>query len=214
MKVLWVFAHPEQSSLNGSLLEETKWKAVVDHDNYIHDTQDRFSVSRASQQAFLSGTLSPDISAEQGKLQWVDVIVLQFPLWWYGVPAILKGLAYGIHDPQNPGRTNRYGDGPLAGKKALTILTSAARQPRSVREAETVNSTRSPSRYCMAPCDMSESHHWHRCACTALTASRKPNSPVQLPNCAPALRLSRPEQAPGLAGIAVHYRDQKCLDGS
>jgi NAD(P)H dehydrogenase (quinone) len=164
VKVLWVFAHPEQSSLNGSLMKEglqiltelghdyqvsdlyaMKWKAQVDRDDYSEDTEGQFSVSRESQRAFLSGTLSPDVVAEQRKLEWADVVVLQFPLWWYSVPAILKGwidrvfvkgFAYGIRDPQNPSRTLRYGDGPLAGKKALTILTSgsppAALGPRGI----------------------------------------------------------------------------------
>ncbi|GFG48575.1 NADPH:quinone reductase [Mycolicibacterium agri] len=164
MKVLWVFAHPEQSSLNGSLMKEglqiltelghdyqvsdlyaMKWKAQVDRDDCSQDIEGRFSVSRESQRAFLSGTLSLDVVAEQRKLEWADVVVLQFPLWWYSVPAILKGwidrvfvkgFAYGIRDPQNPSRTLRYGDGPLAGKKALTILTSgsppAALGPRGI----------------------------------------------------------------------------------
>ncbi|MBU8829365.1 NAD(P)H-dependent oxidoreductase [Mycolicibacterium goodii] len=164
MKVLWVFAHPEQASLNGSLLAEglrildelghehlvsdlyaMKWKAALDRDDYTTGTEGRFSVSRASQQAFHSGTLSPDVTAEQRKLEWADLVVLQFPLWWYSVPAILKGwidrvfvkgFAYGIADPENPRRTLRYGDGPLAGKKALTILTSgsppAALGPRGI----------------------------------------------------------------------------------
>jgi NAD(P)H dehydrogenase (quinone) len=154
LKVLWVFAHPEQSSLNGSLMKEglrvlnglghecrisdlyaMTWKATIDRDDYTQDTEDRLSVSRASQQAYQSGTLSPDIAAEQEKLRWADVVILHFPLWWYSVPAILKGwidrvfvkgFAFGILDPKNPGRTLRYGDGPLAGKKALTVLSSAS----------------------------------------------------------------------------------------
>src|SRR5208282_3268209 len=33
----------------------------------------------------------PEIEAEMEKLFWCDVLVLQFPLWWFGMPAILKG---------------------------------------------------------------------------------------------------------------------------
>ncbi|OIP85331.1 MAG: hypothetical protein AUK44_00120 [Porphyromonadaceae bacterium CG2_30_38_12] len=45
-----------------------------------------------------------DIDAEQDALSWADVVVLQFPFYWYSVPAILKlwmdevfsyGFAYG-----------------------------------------------------------------------------------------------------------------------
>jgi NAD(P)H dehydrogenase (quinone) len=57
---------------------------------------------------------------------------MQFPLWWFGVPAILKGwidrvfvrgYAYGLPDPEYPGRSRRYGDGGLAGKRALAVVT-------------------------------------------------------------------------------------------
>lgn len=34
---------------------------------------------------------SADIAAEIDKLRWCDLLILQFPLWWYSVPAILKG---------------------------------------------------------------------------------------------------------------------------
>ena len=61
-------------------------------------------------------------------------MILQFPLWWAGPPAILKGwidrvfvkgFAYGVADPYT-GRTLRYGDGGLAGKRALLIVTVGA----------------------------------------------------------------------------------------
>lgn len=157
MKVLWVFAHPDSRSLNGSLFAEglrtlddlghscevsdlyaMKWKAVVDADDYEHDPDARLIVSTSSERAYREGNLSPDVRAEQDKLMWADMIVLQFPLWWYGVPAILKGwfdrvfvkgFAYGLRDRAHPGRTLRYGEGSLAGKRALTIVTSGSPEP-------------------------------------------------------------------------------------
>lgn len=156
MKVLWVFAHPERASLSGALFAEgtgalrdsghlvetsdlyaMKWKAAVDADDY--ETPDaenpadgRLVVTRASRRAYEGGLLSPDVRAEHAKLEWADVIVVQFPLWWYSVPAILKGwfdrvfvkgFAYGVGDPAHPGRSLRYGDGALAGKRVLTVVT-------------------------------------------------------------------------------------------
>jgi len=55
--------------------------------------------------AFESGTQSADIAAEQAKLLWTDAVILQFPMWWFSMPAILSGwvewvyaygFAYGI----------------------------------------------------------------------------------------------------------------------
>ena len=150
MNVLWVFAHPEERSLNAALLRDgvaalteaghqvevsdlyaMKWNPVVDRDDY-RDGDERLHVDRASQRAFEAGTLSRDVQAEQAKLNRADLLVVQFPLWWFGVPAILKGwidrvfvrgYAYGIPDPAHPGRNLRYGTGGLAGRRALAVVT-------------------------------------------------------------------------------------------
>lgn len=36
--------------------------------------------------------LEPDLLAAQSKLKWADHIVWVYPVWWGGVPAILKGF--------------------------------------------------------------------------------------------------------------------------
>jgi len=68
-----------------------------------------------------------------------DDTVLQFPLWWYGPPAILKGwfdrvltsgFAFGDTDP-GTGLPRRYGDGGLAGRRALVVVT-AGEDERSI----------------------------------------------------------------------------------
>ncbi|OKH99823.1 NADPH:quinone reductase [Streptomyces sp. CB02923] len=154
MKVLWLAAHPEERSLNGSLKNEgirtlrdhghevqlsdlyaMKWNPVVDADDFDHSPTERLHVSDAAHRAYSSGALSPDIRAEQEKVTWADTLVVQFPLWWFGMPAILKGwfdrvltkgFAYGIDTPI-AGQTFRYGDGSLTGKRAMAVVTAGAR---------------------------------------------------------------------------------------
>lgn len=162
MNVLWIFAHPEQRSLSGALRDEgmralwesghecrlsdlyaMRWNPVVDGADFRHDKDARLIVGASSQRAYADGTLSEDIRAEQENIAWADALVLQFPLWWYGMPAILKGwfdrvfikgFAYGVIGPD--GHTLRYGDGKLAGKRAMVVLTAGAREaamgPRGV----------------------------------------------------------------------------------
>lgn len=155
MKILWVYAHPEPRSLNGALRDEglrtldehgydyqlsdlyaMGWNPVVNSRDYGHDPRERLTILPESQRAYESGTLAPDIRAEQDKLSWADTLILQFPLWWFGPPAILKGwidrlfvqgFAQGVVDPHTE-RTLRYGNGGLAGKRAMLVVTVGAKQ--------------------------------------------------------------------------------------
>ncbi|MEU9839530.1 NAD(P)H-dependent oxidoreductase [Actinomadura sp. NPDC048032] len=153
MNVLWVFAHPDGRSLNGALrdhgaatlrrqghrvrhsdLYAMGWNPVVGPADFGHDPADRLIVGAASERAHAAGALAPDIRAEHDKISWADALVVQFPLWWYGMPAILKGwfdrvfvqgFAFGVTD--RSGRTRRYGDGGLVGRRALVVTTAGAR---------------------------------------------------------------------------------------
>ncbi|MEU5835348.1 NAD(P)H-dependent oxidoreductase [Streptomyces diacarni] len=154
MKTLWIFAHPEARSLNATLrdtgvaalrerghevrqsdLYAMGWKPVVDRADFpTRDAQDRLLVGEAQEHAHHRGLLSPDVRTEQEKITWADTLVFHFPLWWLGPPAILKGwfdrvlvqgFAFGVKDPH--GRTRRYGDGGLAGKRAMVVTSVGAR---------------------------------------------------------------------------------------
>lgn len=149
MKVFFVYAHPNSYSLNGQLKDHAigalqraghevrvsdlyamKWKAVADTDDFPErDKSLPLEYMTASGKAYEGGTQSKDITAETEKLLWADAVIFQFPVWWFGFPAILKGwvdrvfaykFAYGYKDA---GNTYRYGDGALAGKRALLSVT-------------------------------------------------------------------------------------------
>lgn len=152
MNVLLVYAHPEPQSLNGSLkdffvqrleaaghevqvsdLYAMQWKATLDAADSTAQPGDRFDPSRDSQHAFAHGLQSKDIELEQEKLRWADTVILQFPLWWFSMPAILKGwvervyaygFAYGVGEHSDSRWGDRYGEGTLAGKRAMLIVTT------------------------------------------------------------------------------------------
>ena len=154
--MLWVFAHPEPGSLGGALrdtgvaaaraaghevvgsdLYAMGWKAALDRSDLgVPPGDDPVGIAPESACALAEGRLAPDIVAEHAKLDAADAVVFQFPLWWYGPPAILKGwfdrvlvkgYGYGVHGPD--GRTQRYGEGKLAGKRALVIVSSGSPEP-------------------------------------------------------------------------------------
>lgn len=117
-------------------LYASKWDPVVEADDFDHDPADRLLVGAAAREAHRRGTLSDDIRAEQELVCASDVLLVQFPLWWFGMPAILKGwfdrvfvngFAFGVRDPDS-GAVLRYGDGGLRGRRAMVVTTIGARE--------------------------------------------------------------------------------------
>lgn len=71
-----------------------------------------------------SGTLAPDVRAEIDKLLWCDLLILNFPVFWFSTPAMLKGwidrvLVSGL----TYGGRRFYDRGGLAGKRAMISIT-------------------------------------------------------------------------------------------
>lgn len=153
MNVLIVYAHPEPTSLSGSLkaftverlqqaghtvhvsdLYAMQWKSQVDAaDHPDRDPSAPFHASLDSRQAYANGAQSADIAAEQDKLRWADAVILQFPLWWFSMPAILKGwvdrvyaygFAYGVGEHSDCHWGDRYGEGAMSGKRAMLVVTT------------------------------------------------------------------------------------------
>lgn len=78
--------------------------------------------------ASANGRQTADVEAEQRKVLAADAVIFLFPLWWYSMPAIMKGWfervwAYGLaYGYKGAGNTYRYGEGAFAGKRALLAV--------------------------------------------------------------------------------------------
>ncbi|OQO95010.1 NADPH:quinone reductase [Saccharomonospora piscinae] len=155
MNILWLVAHPDSRSLTCSLADEgarhltelghevhvrdlyaQKWDPVVAATDFDHDPTERLFVGRAAKEAYEADRLVPDIRAEQELVRAADVLVVHFPLWWFGMPAILKGwfdrvflngFGFGIKDPET-GTTLRYGNGNLRGKRGMVVTSIGGRE--------------------------------------------------------------------------------------
>ncbi|SCU82367.1 LAFA_0C10726g1_1 [Lachancea sp. 'fantastica'] len=152
MKVLIVFAHPEPQSLTAHLkdvaveelksqghevkitdLYAQKWKAAIDRSDFKQVSEnDKLSVVSLSSEAYEQDNLTEDVKLEQEKLLWADTLLLHFPLWWFSMPAILKGwvervyscgLAYGVGEHSDHRWGERYGEGKFVGKRAMLCVT-------------------------------------------------------------------------------------------
>jgi NAD(P)H dehydrogenase (quinone) len=145
MNVLIVFAHPEPLSFNGALFDaaldalRTAGHEVVTSDLYrmgFNPVSNRYNFTTVKDPDFLKlqleethasevGGFAPEIEAELLKLEACDLLILQFPLWWFGLPAILKGW---VDRVMAMGRTYGYGHiyetGKFRGKRAMLSLTT------------------------------------------------------------------------------------------
>jgi NAD(P)H dehydrogenase (quinone) len=147
MQVLLVYAHPEPKSFNGSMRDlavETLSAAgheVVVSDLYslgfnavagpadvaVRKNKDVFNLGMEQMHAAGEGAFASDIQAELDKLMTADLLLLQFPMWWFSMPAILKGwidrvFAFGA--AYDFGRT--WDKGVFAGRRAMLSFTLSA----------------------------------------------------------------------------------------
>jgi len=151
MNVLIVYAHPEPTSFSAALAERAvdalgrAGHVVTVSDLYKqnfnpvagrHDFSTvadpkRFHYQSEQALAASSGAFAPEIAREQERVAAADLLILQFPLWWGGPPAILKGwfervLAYGF--AYVDGR--RFDTGVFKGRRALLSVTTGGTTAR------------------------------------------------------------------------------------
>lgn len=146
MKVLIVFAHPEPQSFGAALLQravatlESCGHEVQVSDLYAMDfnpvarasdfTQRRFpeklQYDREQKGASTQRGFVSDIQAEIDKLQWCDLLILQFPLWWFSMPAILKGWVDRVFANGTVYGSGgmRFENGGLKGRKAMLAIST------------------------------------------------------------------------------------------
>lgn len=145
MKAFVVYWHPEPKSFNHAMfvtaqqaLTDSGWEIVTSD---LHAMQFNPVSSRAnfksvkdpnylklqSEEAHATQVdgFSEDIKAEIEKLEWCDLMLWQFPLWWFSVPATLKGWVdrvFAMGRVYGGGRL--YNKGVFCGKRAMLSLTT------------------------------------------------------------------------------------------
>jgi NAD(P)H dehydrogenase (quinone) len=149
MNVLIVHAHPEPQSFTSALrdlavetlqgqghqvqvsdLYAMNWNPVASASDFSERANPDYLVYALEQrEGVKAGWIAADIQAELDKLLWADLVIFNFPLYWFSVPAMLKGwidrvLVSGVCY----GGKRFYDQGGLAGKKALVSLTLGGRE--------------------------------------------------------------------------------------
>jgi NAD(P)H dehydrogenase (quinone) len=144
MRYFIVHAHHEPTSFNAAMTREAA-SALVDagHEVVVSDlhamafdpvsdrrnfttVKDHERLKQQAEEAHASevGGYAPELQAEMDKLAWCDVLILQFPVWWLGMPAILKGWVDRVFAVGRAYGGGRYFDrGMLDGKRAMCSIT-------------------------------------------------------------------------------------------
>jgi NAD(P)H dehydrogenase (quinone) len=151
MRVLIVHAHPEPKSFNGAMtrtaadaltaaghevevsdLYAMRFNPVSDRSNFTTTLDpDHFRQQAEEAHAVTHDGFAPDIQAEMDKLFRCDALVLQFPLWWFGLPAILKGWVDRVFASGGRiyGGGKWYDRGVFSGKRAMCSVTIGGAPP-------------------------------------------------------------------------------------
>jgi NAD(P)H dehydrogenase (quinone) len=94
MTVLLVTAHPDPASLTHDVARRLE-AALGDRPvRTAHLAQEGFDpvFGMADRSSYVDGAPpAEDVAAEQARLDAVDHVVLVFPVWWWSMPALLKG---------------------------------------------------------------------------------------------------------------------------
>ncbi|MBA83510.1 NAD(P)H-dependent oxidoreductase [Thalassobius sp. S69A] len=148
---LIVVAHPEPGSFNHALAHNmANALHVAGHEVVIsdlaaerfradigrHDIDSvadpgRFHVQAEQAHAARHMAFAADIAREQARVARADNVILQFPLWWGGAPALMKGwidrvLSYGF--AYVDGR--RFDTGLFKGRHAMISVTTGGTRER------------------------------------------------------------------------------------
>src|SRR5260221_9102424 len=109
-----------------SALYAMRFDPVSDRRNFV-TTQDPDYYRQQAEEAHAAqhDGFAPDIQAEMDKLFWCDALILQFPLWWFGLPAILKGWVDRVFAVGRAYGGGRWFDrGVFVGKRAMCSVTA------------------------------------------------------------------------------------------
>ena len=128
MKHLIIYAHPNPNSLNGqfkdTLVEHLQQdgQEIIVRDLYAVGFNPVLSLEDLAGQR--KGLVADDVAKEQEFITWSDSITFIYPIWWTGLPAMMKGyvdrvFSYGFAYSYTQGIQK----GLLTGRNAVIINT-------------------------------------------------------------------------------------------
>jgi NAD(P)H dehydrogenase (quinone) len=129
-KFFLISAHPDPRSFNASIITTIESSIEESGHEFTHTDLYRYGFDPVLTESELHSQMVPKyVRLEQDKVLSADVIVLIFPIWWWGPPAILKGWMERVLRVDFAFRFDiskgRY-VGMLSGRSAIIITTSGS----------------------------------------------------------------------------------------
>ena len=145
MKVFIVHAHPEPRSFNAALTREAvkvltaeghevvvsdlyaqEWNPVSDRRNFTTVANPEYlKLQDEERHASANHSFAPDVQAELDKALSCDALIFQFPMFWFSMPAILKGwVDRTFAAGETYGRGRWFDNGVFKGKRAMLSITT------------------------------------------------------------------------------------------
>lgn len=138
MKSLVIYAHPNPESFNHAILKTVTTELTAK--NYEFKVRDLYALNfdpvlkPQDFEAQMTGKCLPDVEAEKELITWADILIFVYPIWWTGLPAILKGYFDRILHHGFAYKADEFGiAGLLHEKKALLFTTCGT--PENVYQA-------------------------------------------------------------------------------
>lgn len=133
MKYLIVYAHPNPKSFNHAIKERVESKLKREKKKY--KVRDLYAMAwnpvlgGADLEVLLGGKTPDDINAEQNYIKESEILIFIHPIWWFGMPAVLKGyidrvFSHGFAYDIGPNGV----EGMLPGKKVVILNTTGGTQ--------------------------------------------------------------------------------------
>lgn len=144
-----ILAHPEEQSFNSHLtkisqqtLIDAGWETTAsdlyamnfdprEGPQHYHSRKDSEKFHAQTEQCFNANneSLAPEVEKEIQNIMKCDLLIIHFPLWWFGMPAILKGwmdrvFVYG----RMYKCLERYDNGVCRGKQMIACVTTGANE--------------------------------------------------------------------------------------
>jgi len=145
MKVFIVYWHPEPQSFNNAMfktaieifenqghevktsdLHAMNFDPVSSRKNFKTVNDDTYLKLQLEElHATRTNTFADEIENEIQKMEWCDLMIWQFPIWWLGLPAVFKGWVDRVYPlGRCYSHSKSFENGVFKGKKAMVSVTT------------------------------------------------------------------------------------------